>query len=67
MARGYEILEDKVEMKELSTHCLTILKGISKITNLEKMLKIYLYPVLASLRPETASTYIDIISALPPL
>lgn len=28
------------------------------------MLKIYLYPVLASLQPDTASKYIDIISCL---
>jgi hypothetical protein len=51
-------------MKELSLHCLRQLKKVQNASNLSKMLKIYLYPVLASLKPETASTYMEIISRL---
>lgn len=38
--------------------------GLRSSQNLEKMLKIFLYPILSTLDCDIASTYIDLLSLL---
>lgn len=65
LARGYELLLQPNEMRQLAQHCYEKLHTISSPLNFEKMLKIYYFPVLSTLSPKNASNYLDFISMLP--
>lgn len=62
--RCYELLQLRGEGKILLKQCEGKLKRTFKPANLEKILKIYLYPCLSTLTPEQASSYLDILSLI---
>lgn len=62
--RSYELLQDRLSAKALFEECESKIKRTVKPLNLEKLLKIYLSPVLSSLSQVQASNYLDIISQL---
>lgn len=62
--RSYELLQDRASAKALFEECEAKIKRTVKPANLEKLLKIYLSPVLNSLSQVQASNYLDIISQL---
>jgi tetratricopeptide (TPR) repeat protein len=66
LQRCHEINRNKHKLRELSQFIGAKLKHVSSRVNLEKMLKIYMYPVLSDLTPQSASHYLDILSQLQP-
>lgn len=65
MARCFEVEGNQRKLREISQQISLKLEGIKGRDNLEKMVKMFMYSVLADLPPESASNYLDIISQLP--
>ena len=64
IARCYEILQEKAKIQLLADRCEAQLAAIASPHNLERALKIIIYPILSEASPENASVYLDIISQL---
>lgn len=64
MARCFEVEGNQRKLREISQQISHQLQGISGRDNLEKMMKMFMYPVMSDLPPESASNYLDIISQL---
>jgi tetratricopeptide (TPR) repeat protein len=64
LARCFEIEGDRGKVQELSVACLPRLSNVTQSHNLEKMLKIYLYPLLSSLNCHKAELLINLLSTL---
>lgn len=65
MTRCYEILQEKGKIRTIGKRCEDELKGVSAPHNLQKMLKIIIYPIFSEINSSTASNYLDIISLTP--
>lgn len=64
ITRCYEILQEKAKIQQLADRCEAQLSAITSPHNLERALKIIIYPILSQSTPENASVYLDIISQL---
>jgi tetratricopeptide (TPR) repeat protein len=62
ITRCYEITQQKDQIQHIADQCESRLAEISSPHNLERALKIVIYPFLSEVSPQAASSYIDIIS-----
>lgn len=63
--RCYEILGERGKIDEMAGSCEDVLGQVTAPHNLERLLKIVIYPILSQTTPEYASLYLDLIAQLP--